>query len=118
MQYAITRRLSLVHFGLPQKFPCSRDALQPGAVRMNHVEIDELQVLPAAVCRNGSVRAAVGRERDPLAVGRPRRTEVAAVPRRQRLRPPRLQLQRPEMREAALRVLTNTSCLPSGENAA
>jgi hypothetical protein len=23
MQYAITRRLSAVHFGLPQKFPCS-----------------------------------------------------------------------------------------------
>ena len=29
MQYAITRRLSAVHFGLPQKLPCSLTRFRP-----------------------------------------------------------------------------------------
>ena len=74
------------------------DTLQPGAVRMNDVDVGELQVLPAAV-RHRHRAAAVRRERDPLAVRRPRRPEIAArAPVRQRLRPPRLQIHRPQMR--------------------
>ena len=85
---------------------------------MNDVDVGELKMLPAAVGERHRA-AAIGRERDPLAVGRPGRPEVAAGAGRQRLAPPasaRSSVQR--FAVPPPRVLTNTSCLPSGENAA
>ena len=101
MQYATRRALSAENFGLPQKLPWVGDALQPRAVGVHEIDVRELQVLPAAAAHRHRA-AAIGGERDPFAVGRPRRPEVAAGPRRQRLRLLRLQIHRPQIGRAAV----------------
>ena len=62
-----------------------REPLQARPVGMDDVEVGEVQMFPAAV-RERQVARAIRRERNPLSVGRPRRTEVSARARRQRLR--------------------------------
>src|SRR5262249_34723584 len=88
------------------------DFLHAGAVRANQVDLGQLLPLPTAF---GERRrdAAPGREGDPVAVGRPRRAVVAPGPGCKRPRAPRSDIERPDIRIAAARVLTNTSCLPS-----
>jgi hypothetical protein len=79
MQYASRRLLSAEKLRAAAEIPVLGHALQAGAVRVNHVDIRNLQMLPTAVAHRHRA-AAIGGERDPFAVGRPGRTEIAAGP--------------------------------------
>ena len=63
---------------------------------MNDVDVDEVEMFPAAV-REWQTVAAIRRERDPFAIGRPRGTEVAAGAGRERLCAARLHVEDPEI---------------------
>jgi hypothetical protein len=63
---------------------------------VHQINVRELEVLPAAAAHRHRA-AAIGGERDPLAVGRPGRPEIAARPRGQRLPFSRLQIHRPQI---------------------
>src|SRR6476619_3911951 len=53
------------------------DALETGAIRVNHIEIDELETLPSAVSETNGGRP-IRREGNPSSIRRPRRPKVAA----------------------------------------
>ncbi len=53
------------------------EALQAGAVGMNDIKVDQLEVFPAAP-GHGQIAAAIGGESDPFSIGRPGRPKVAA----------------------------------------
>jgi len=72
------------------------DALQAAAVRVNDVNVDEVQALPA-VLRRGKVALAIGGEGDPGAIGRPRRPEIAATAGSQRVSLARGDVQDPQV---------------------
>ena len=72
------------------------EPLQSGTVRMRDIKLDELKSLPSAVSERHRA-SAIGRKRDPPSIGRPGRPEVAAGSGRQRLRPTRRQIHRPEI---------------------
>ena len=93
------------------------DTLQPGAIRVHDVEIRGLQALPAPL-RERHVAAAARCECDPCAVRRPRWTEIAAGFGREGLHALRCDVHRPQRAKPPCRVLTNTSCFPSGDTVA
>jgi hypothetical protein len=72
------------------------EAVEAGAIGVDEVDVGELEDLPAAL-GVGQVAAAIGGEGDPLAVGRPGGTEVAAVAGGERRGFARGDVERPEV---------------------
>src|SRR5262249_33819851 len=64
------------------------------------VEVCELKMFPASM-RKWQVTHSVRRERNPLAVGRPRRSEISSRPRSYHFSRPRPQIHRPKVGRAA-----------------
>src|ERR1019366_4583809 len=91
------------------------DFLQPRAVRMNDVDIGQLKTLPTPMSKRGSVIAA-RRERDPLAVGRPRRPEITALFRSETLDLARRDIHRPERGRAPAASAHEDQPLPIRRN--
>ncbi len=75
-----------------------RNTPEPRAVGVNEIDVDELEPLPTAF-RSGKVAVAVRREGDPLAIGRPRRPEIATPPCGQRPRFTGGEVQDPKIRK-------------------
>ncbi len=76
------------------------DSLQAGAVGMNDINVDHLEVFPTAF-GHGQIAAAVGGESDPFSVRRPGRAEVAAGARGERAGFAGSYIQNPEIGGAA-----------------
>src|SRR4051794_4909152 len=117
MQYAITRRLSAVHFGLPQKFSDVVSCLksEPSGFTMNICASCRRSHRP---CANGAGRPRpdVNAIHLPSADHDGRKSPPGPDVNGFTLRVVRSIVQRVAV--PAVRVLTKTSCLPSGENAA
>src|SRR6266540_6850529 len=68
-------------------------------------------MLPSPVCE-GQVAFAIRRERDPVAIRRPRRSEVATGAGSERGCAPRLKIQRPEIRRSTRACADEYELLP------
>ena len=84
--------------GVAAEVSVLRNTLEPRAVGVNEIDVDELEPLPSAF-GGGKAAVAVRREGDPLAIGRPRRPEIATPSCGQRPRLAGGEVQDPKIRK-------------------
>src|ERR1700730_18090482 len=117
VQYAMIRRLSVDHFGLPQKLPCSvtRFTLEPSGCTTYTSAIWRCSQRP---CAKGSVLPRSDEKAIHCPSGDHDGRKLPAAPEASGFA---LRVSRSSVHRSAVpppRVVTNTSCRPSGENAA